>query len=307
VGNVSASTSTGDAKVDTTPPSTPQILFAGLINAGVVRNVVYYQPSTNGSFTVSATSSDPESGGTTYVFPVIPGTTQLGTGASRTFLFTPSFTAPPGPLTVTAMNAGGLTSAAGTFTLVPDPAPPTITVRCNGNPCGARTFAGPVTVTISGDDGGHGSGVRTIRYTTNGENPAGRRGLEYVGPFIVRTLTNLKVRAVDRAANAGPVVTVKIRSLADRLVFDAPASVSVLPAARFLETTITSTQRAHVLALMSGPGLSKPQRWGFVLERGAWHVRLRLPAKIARGSYTLRWAVTSGAHSSTRVTQVTLR
>jgi hypothetical protein len=307
VGNLSASTSTTDAKVDTTPPSMPQILFTGLINAGAVRNVVYYQPSTSGSFTVTAASSDPESGGTTYAFPTIPGTTQLGTGASRTFLFTSSFTAPPGPLAVTATNAGGLTSDAGTFTLVPDPTPPTTSLRCNGGSCAARAFAGPVRVTISANDGSHGSGVRTIRYTTNGETPTDARGLEYFGPIVVRTLTHLKIRAFDRVANAGPVVAVEIHSLADRLVFDAPASVSILPAARFLQTTVASTQRVHVLAVMSGRGLSKPQRWGFILERGAWHVRLRLPEKIARGPYTLRWAVSFGATRRTRVTQVTLR
>ncbi len=307
VGNMSAPTATTDAKVDTTPPSMPQLVFTGLSNAGAVRNVVYYRPATNGNFTVSAVSSDPESGGTTYAFPTIPGTTQLGTGASRTFLFTSSFTAPPGPLTVTATNAGGLTSEAGTFTLVPDPTPPTTSVRCNGGSCAARTFAGPVRVTISGDDGGRGSGVRTIRYTTNGETPTARKGFEYFGPIVVRRLTRLKVRAFDRAANAGPVVAVEIRSLADTLVFDVPASVSVLPAARFLLTTVASTQRVHVVAVMSGRGLSKPQRWGFILERGAWHVRLRLPEKVARGPYTLRWAVSFGAIRSTKVTQVTLR
>ena len=73
VGNVStASAASTDAKVDTSPPMAPNLLFTGLLNAGVDGNVVYYQPAAAGSFTVNAVASDPESGVTEVLLPDHP-------------------------------------------------------------------------------------------------------------------------------------------------------------------------------------------------------------------------------------------
>ena len=64
---------------------------------------------------------------------------------------------------------------------------------------------------------------------------------------------------------------------------------------------MSSTQRAHVLAVMTGPGLKKPERWRFILERGAWIVQLRLPETIKRaGAYTVRWTVIAGTKKARR-------
>jgi hypothetical protein len=308
VGNVSAASQpSADAKVDTSPPTTPNLLFTGLVNAGADGNVLYYRPGTSGSFTVTAASIDGESGVKTYSFPTVAGFTQLGTGPSRTFTFTSSVTPPVGPLVVTATNADGLTSPAASFTIVPDPRPPTLMVRCNGRPCLASGYAGPVRVSVVAADR-PGSGVETIRFTTNGSVPRSDNGYEYTSPFVVRTVTRLKVRAFDRAGNATEPLSVTVRSLADRLVFGAPARVSVRPADRYLQARVTSTTRAHVLAVMTGRALKAPQRWRFVLVSGAWIVKLRLPSTIERGeAYTVRWTVSAGTRRTTRVTQVTLR
>jgi Chitobiase/beta-hexosaminidase C-terminal domain len=308
VGNVSAaSTASGDAKVDSTPPPAPSLLFTGLLNAGADGNVVYYEPSTTGSFTVTAASSDPESGVTTYSFPTIPGFTQAGSGASRTFSFASPVSAPIAPLIVTATNPAGLASAAASFTLVPDPKPPTVGARCNGGPCLAKSYAKPVTVTVRGSDR-PGSGVSMIRFTTNGTVPTKDSGFEYTSPFVVRSLVHLRLRAWDRAGNASSPVTLTVRSLADRLVFGAPVRVSVGSADRYLKARVSSTRRAQVLAVMTGPGLKTPGRWRFVLESGAWIVQLRLPETVTRGkSYTVRWTVSAGTRSTSRATQVTLR
>jgi hypothetical protein len=308
VGNVStASAPSADAKVDVTPPQTPNLLFTGLLNAGADGNVVYYRPSTTGSFTVTAAASDAESGVTTYSFPTIPGFTQVGSGASRTYNFSSPVTPPVGPLLVTATNPEGFTSPAASFTVAPDPSPPRLTVRCNGGPCLAKSYLGPVTVAFVGADK-PGSGVDVIRFTTNGKLPTKDGGFEYTSPIVVRSPTHLTVRAFDRAGNASNPLSFTVRSLADRLVFGAPGQVSVAPAARYLQARVTSTRRAHVVAVMTGPALKSPGRWRFILEGGAWIVQLRLPEAVERGAvYTVRWTVSAGTRRTTRVTQVTLR
>jgi len=306
VGNVSAAAASSDAKVDTTPPTAPTLLFTGLTNAGTAGNVVYYRPSAVGSFTLAAAASDPESGVTAYAFPTIPGATQVDTRSSRTFVFGPLTGVPSTPFVVTATNAAGVTSAGTSFTLVPDSTPPAVTIRCNGQPCTPTAYAGPVRVTFTGVD--QGSGLDTIRYTTDGNAPTKDGGYEYTSAIVVRSLTHLKVRAFDKAGNAGNPLAVTIRSLADRLVFDAPTRIAIAKSNRYLKAQLSSTQRVHVLAVMTGRGLAAPQRWRFILERGTWIVQLRLPAAIRRGQgYSVRWTVSTGTKGAARVTQVSLR
>ena len=308
VGNVStASAPSTDAKVDTTPPMAPNLLFTGLLNAGVDGNVVYYQPKAAGSFTVNAVAPDPESGVVRYSFPTIPGFAQVGTGASRTYNYTSPVSPPVGPLIVTATNPEGFASPAASFTVAPDHTPPRLAVRCNGEPCLAKSYPGPVTVTFTGADM-PGSGIGLIRFTTNGTVPTKDEGFEYASPFVVRSRIHLTVRAFDRAGNGSSPLSLTVRSLADRLVFGAPDRLSVGPAARYLQARLSSTRRARVLAVMTGPGLKAPGHWRFILEGGAWIVQLRLPETIQRGgAYTVRWVVSAGTRGTSKVTQVTLR
>jgi hypothetical protein len=164
-----------------------------------------------------------------------------------------------------------------------------------------------VRVTVVAADAS-GSGVEQIRFTTNRTVPTRHSGYEYTSPFVVRTLTHLSIRAFDRAGNAGEPLAITVRSLADRLVFGAPARLSVRPSQGYLQARVSSTVRAHVLAVMTGRTLKAPQRWRFPLESGAWIVKLRLPSPIGRSeSYTVRWTVSAGTRRTTRVTQVTVR
>jgi hypothetical protein len=58
VGNVStASPPSADARVDTTPPATPTLLFGSQTNAAAVGSVVYYSPN-GGSFAVTGGSNE---------------------------------------------------------------------------------------------------------------------------------------------------------------------------------------------------------------------------------------------------------
>jgi chitobiase/beta-hexosaminidase-like protein len=307
VGNIStASTTTVDAKVDVTPPTTPILHFSGLTNTAASGSVVYYRATGSGTFTVTATATDGESGVASYAFPSVSGFTIVGAGASRTFAFSSAPSVPAGPLEVTATNGTGLTSPAASFTLVPDPTPPTVTVRCNGRPCLPGPYSKAVTVAFSAADG-LGSGVDTIRYTTNGTDPTRDRGTEYTGPFSVRTLARLEARAYDKAGNPSTPLAVTIRSLADRLVFSAPPRLAVRSGARYLFARITSTRRGIVSATMTGPNLKTPQRWRFILGSGTSIVQLRLPTRLARtGRYKVVWTVRAGTQKTTRTTLVAL-
>jgi hypothetical protein len=307
VGNVSPPAASTDAKVDTTPPTAPNLHFAGLVNAGATGNVVYYRPSAAASFTISAAASDPESAVTSYSFPSIPGATQVGTNTSMTFVVG-SLPAPPSStLAVTAKNGAGLSSSATTFSLVPDTTPPSLTARCNGAPCTGKPYRGAVRVTFEAADS-PGSGLDRIRYTTNGSVPTKGVGFDYTSGIVVRSLAQLKVRAIDRAGNASAPLSLTVRSLADRLTFVAPATLTVAAADGYLKAGLSLSKRAKVVAVMTGPGLASPPRWSFLLERGAWVVQLRIPKTVERGHrYTVRWTVTSGTGRLTRVTHVTLR
>ena len=307
VGNVStASTPSADAKIDRTAPTVPSLRITGLSNAAASGNVVYYRPTGTGAFTITAASSDSESGIASYSFPSVPGFTIVGSGPSRTYTYDNAGTAPASPLSVTATNGAGLTSTAASFKLVADGTPPTLTVKCNGKPCRSTLYSRAVTVTASASDGS-GSGLDTIRYTLNGGTPTADSGFEYQRNFSVRKLTRLRMRAYDKAGNASAPVVMTIRSAADRLVFSAPPRLTAKSGARFLFAKVTSTRRAIASATMSGGSLKRPQRWRFILSAGTSIVQFRLPAGLPKsGRYTVVWVVRVGTQKASKTTRVTL-
>jgi hypothetical protein len=307
VGNVStASAASADAKVDATPPTTPSLLVTGFTNSAASGNVVYYRPGGSGRFTVTAASTDGESGIASYTFPTVAGFAVTGSGPSRIYSFTNAPSAPSAPVTVTVTNGSGLVSPGASFTLVPDSTPPTVKVRCNGKPCLRTAYRKAVTVTLSAADG-PGSGVDAIRYTTDGRTPTMTAGADYSRSFTVDTVTHLKIRAYDKAGNASRVTAITIRSLADRLVFTAPTLVKVAVKSRYLQARVRSSLRATVTAVMSGRGLKAPHTWRFLIGPGATLVQFRLPPAIERpGHYTVVWKVRSATSSVTRTTRVVL-
>jgi chitobiase/beta-hexosaminidase-like protein len=307
VGNVSvASKPSEDAKVDTTAPTIPTLYFSGFSNTSASGKVVYFRPGGSGSFTVTAASSDPESGVTSYSFPTVSGFTVAGSGPRRTYAFSGSGSAPTGPLSVTATNAAGLSSSASSFTLVGDGTAPSLIVRCNGGACNKKPYAKAVTVTLAAADAT--SGVGTVRWTSDGSEPTADHGNEYQRSITVNGVTRLKVRAFDRAGNASSLVSVTVVSLASRLAFRAPAALKLGPHARFASLRVTSTRRASVRMTMTGTGLKRAARWSFILDPGTSIVRLRLPKGVKHpGTYRIVWTLTSGSGKTTKSTRLTLR
>jgi len=307
VGNVSAaSLPSGDAKVDRTAPTTPALFFSGFTNTAASGSVVYFRPGGSGSFTVTAASSDPESGIATYAFPTIPGFTAAGTGPRRAYAFSNAGSVPTTPFTVTAKNAAGMSSGTASFTLVGDATPPTLAVRCNGAECSKKPYAKTVTVTLSANDTV--SGISSVRWTSDGTDPTVDHGNQYFKGIAVNGLSHLKVRAFDKAGNASPLVNLTVVSRASKLVFGAPPAVVLGPKAKYVLLRVTSTRRASVRLTMTGTGLKKPARWSFILDAGTSIVRVRLPKGVKHpGSYRVVWSLKSGTGTTTRATRLTLR
>src|SRR5205823_1340747 len=77
VGNQSsASSASASAKVDTSAPSAPSLSFGSFTNASTTGSTVYVRTGHAGAFTVTASSSDAETGVSSYGFP------SLGSGWS---------------------------------------------------------------------------------------------------------------------------------------------------------------------------------------------------------------------------------
>jgi len=128
VGNQSAaSAATGAVKVDTSAPAAPGLSFGAFTAASESGGTVWYRAGAGaGSFDVTATASDPQSGITSYAFPAAPaGWTVSGGGNARTYSHTGSPSDPADPNDVTASNNAGLTSAAAGYAVTPDSGAPT--------------------------------------------------------------------------------------------------------------------------------------------------------------------------------------
>jgi hypothetical protein len=127
-GNSATFGPSGVVKVDTTPPSLSLSLVANDGYDYVSGSTVFYNPSSgnSGSFTVSATTSDPESGIDHVAFPTVFGS-DGGNVANSPYQTTYSWTdtaTGSGSKTVSSYDGAGL-STDKSFTLTPDTTPPT--------------------------------------------------------------------------------------------------------------------------------------------------------------------------------------
>jgi peptidoglycan/xylan/chitin deacetylase (PgdA/CDA1 family) len=115
-----------------------------------------------------------------------------------------------GPVAVTtpitlmyrAFDVAGNAGAVGTLTLRVDLTLPTVAATCNGATCAAAWYASPLSFALTAADTG--SGVASIRYTTNGTDPTAT-STAYTGPISVTSTRSYRFRAYDVAGNAGAV------------------------------------------------------------------------------------------------------
>ncbi|HKC21535.1 MAG TPA: hypothetical protein VKB64_03390, partial [Gaiellaceae bacterium] len=118
---------------DPTAPSAPSLSYGSFTNASVAGSTVYIRQGSAGGFTVTGSSSDPESGIDHLTFPSGLGTGWTGGGQDSSapytgvYTFTPAATPPGGGQDVTATNGWALTSSATSFTVVADSTAPSVT------------------------------------------------------------------------------------------------------------------------------------------------------------------------------------
>jgi len=125
-------------RIDTTPPSAPTLAFSGLTNASVAGSTVYYRSGAAGGFTVTAASTDAQSGVASYLFPALgSGWSGAASGADDAYTFTAAAGDPSEPNDVRATNAAGLDSSATSFTVTADGTAPSSSIQCNGAACPA--------------------------------------------------------------------------------------------------------------------------------------------------------------------------
>ncbi|HEX9381703.1 MAG TPA: chitobiase/beta-hexosaminidase C-terminal domain-containing protein, partial [Gaiellaceae bacterium] len=238
-------------KVDTSAPDSPSLSFSnvagGAYYSGSGSQLFFRPTASSGGFDITAGSSDGDTDISGYTFPSAGsmGTnwSGSGSGASRTYSFTPT-AGEPGTQNVSATNNAGGTSSS-SFTVTADSAAATTTIQCNGAACLTGTYytSSPVTVTLSGNDG-TGSGVQKIRYTTDGTDPTPVNGSDYAGALSINSTTTVKFRAYDNLGNEEAVGSQEI------LLDGTPPNVSLTLA----ENPASGTQHVSGTTLFYRPG-----------------------------------------------------
>ena len=209
-GNTATYTSGNVARVDTSAPSAPSFSFSAFTNAAASGQTVYFLAGSAGGFTVTASSSDTESGIASYAFPALGiGWSGSQFGASFDYSFGAGAADPAEPNNATAQNNAGLSSSPSSFTVTPDGSAPASSIACDGSSCSAGWYTSSVSVSLSASDGG--SGLAEIRYTTDGSDPSPLNGTTYSAPFSVVVTATVRFRAYDRVGNEEAVGSELVR------------------------------------------------------------------------------------------------
>jgi hypothetical protein len=172
--------------------------------------------------------------------------------------------------------------------LPPDTTPPTTTIACNAAACASSYYNVLVSVALSATDETGGSGVKEIRYTTDGSDPTASSGNVYQGAFTVSSTTTVKYRAIDNAGNAET-----IRSQLIRIDTTAPSVAITAPTNG---ATVTANVKVTASASDSGSGIAKVT---FYLDG-------KVLATVTSAPYSTQWNTkksTKGKHTLTAVAQ----
>ena len=101
----------------------------------------------------------------------------------------------------TTTTTRATTTTTTTTTIRRDTTAPRTTIRCNNSTSCGSVFRRSVSVSLSATDNPGGSGVQTIRYTTNGSTPSLTNGITYTAPFTITSSKTVRFAAWDKAGN----------------------------------------------------------------------------------------------------------
>ncbi len=174
VGNAASLSTT--VVVDTTPPTTPSLTFSNMANAFFKssNDAMYFRPAAGGTYTVTASSGDPDSGLKSYVFSPLAssGFGEAQSAGQMVYTFGASAVAPPAGPTVFATNNAGGSSANANYALIADTSGPTggaLTVNnVAATEAGSKSYntTGSVTIGTRTDfNGDAGSGLLSSTLT----------------------------------------------------------------------------------------------------------------------------------------------
>jgi Bacterial Ig domain/Bacterial Ig-like domain len=167
VGNSTASAVSNTAKVDTSAPSTPTLSFSNRSSNAYYNGAgtLWFRPSASGTFTVTAASTDNDSGIASYTFGTLNSNGGNNFGGSQTgdhfdYTFGASTTAPTTSRTVNSTNGAGTNSTNATYTINSDTTGPA--VPAPAVPAGYyATLSVPVSLGTATDTGGSGPNAST--------------------------------------------------------------------------------------------------------------------------------------------------
>ena len=161
VGNQGTSGASSTAKVDTTAPPTPSLAFSGL-SANAYwdgSGTLFIRPAASGTFTVTASSTDNQSGIASYAFGTLNSNGGSNFAGSQTgdhfdYTFDGTTTAPSTARIVSATNGAGTPSGNGTYSISADTTAPSVAAP-NVTAGYYTSLSVPVTKS-GGSDGGAG-------------------------------------------------------------------------------------------------------------------------------------------------------
>ena len=184
---------------------------------------------------LSATDNTGGSGVASIVYTTDGSTPSTSNGTTYTGSFSLNATT---TVKYRAYNNAGNAEPVNSALIQIDTTPPTSTIACNGGSC-SGTLGSGVSVRLSATDNTGGSGVASIRYTTDGSTPSVTNGTKYSGAFSLSATTTVNYRAYDNAGNAEAVNTQVVQ------VDGTPPSVSLTaPAAGLVAGTVTLSATA---------------------------------------------------------------
>jgi Chitobiase/beta-hexosaminidase C-terminal domain/Bacterial Ig domain len=326
-GNAATPASSAIVKVDRSAPSTPTLVFSGLsANAfyDTVASKLYIRPAAGGTFSVTASSTDADTGVASYAFSnpgATFGATQSGNRVDYTFGATT--TAPASGQTVSATNAAGGTSPNATYSIVADTtAPSGGAITANGSASDSFNNTGSVSLTKTDfADAGSGlaSGSNAIsRASTTLSN--GICGTTWSAPAAV-TITNGKDAAtltngcyrytldatdnVGNAATAAVSASVKVDTTAPSGTLTSPTAGTTGGTISVASTTAADTGGSGLASVTFQEAPSGSTTYTDIATDTASPYSANWDTTtVANGAYSVRAVITDAAGNATTTATV---